>query len=86
VYRRSTRTDTDGTDADETDTSDTREATPIDHRVAVEGRSAGDRPVIGPLAVGFEGLLPFLVPVFLFVCGLIGYGVLVYVNRWLNGS
>ena len=38
------------------------------------------------IAVGIEGLTPFLVPVALFVCGLVGYLVLVAINRWLNGS
>lgn len=40
----------------------------------------------GAMAVEFGGLAPFLVPVFLFACGLVGYLVLVAIDRWLDGS
>lgn len=38
--------------------------------------------VIALLGETFEGLVPFLIPVFLFVAGLIGYGVLAVLTRW----
>lgn len=34
----------------------------------------------------FEAFLPFLIPVILFAAGLIGYGVLVLLTRWRDGS
>jgi hypothetical protein len=46
--------------------------------------NAGERRVIGALPVWFEELLPFLIPGVVFVCGLIGYGVLVFVYRWID--
>jgi len=42
--------------------------------------------MIEPLAVGVEGLVPFLVPVALFACGFVGYLALVAINRWLKNS
>lgn len=42
--------------------------------------------MIEAFAVGVDGLLPFLVPVLLFACGLVGYLVLVAITRWLKES